>query len=274
MVNSLFRIATTRILKQDDYSTITQEYIKQTREQMLLARETHLDYLAAKMQEPVVRKVMESFMTGTSDLKLTESEDFQTCKDLGLVKKDRYNITVANPIYKELLARQSIYSIQDAIPQPEWQWEKPDGSLDMDALLREFQIFWRENSEMWEQKSNYTEAFPHLLLMAFLQRVLNGGGRIEREYAAGRGRMDLFIEYSTYKYIIEIKLIYEKQSPDTVKSKGLEQTAKYRDIKAPDCPAYLVIFDRRDTAKGISWDERIYWQEEAVPGGTVTVVGC
>jgi len=144
----------------------------------------------------------------------------------------------------------------------------------MDALLREFQIFWRENSEIWEQKSDYTEAFPHLLLMAFLQRVLNGGGRIEREYAAGRGRMDLFVEYNKYKYVIEIKLICEKQSPDTVKIKGLEQTSKYRDAKAPKCPACLVVFDRRDTAKDRPWEERIYWQEETVPNGTVTVVGC
>jgi hypothetical protein len=117
---------------------------------------------------------------------------------------------------------------------------------------------------------NYTEAFPHLLLMAFLQRVLNGGGRIDREYAAGRGRMDLFIEYNEESYIIEIKLIHEKQSPETVKVKGLEQTAKYRDIKAPSAPAYLVIFDRRAETKEKPWEERLSWGTE----GGITVVGC
>jgi hypothetical protein len=44
----------------------------------------------------------------------------------------------------------------------------------MDNLLLEFQAFWQANSEEWEKKSKYTEAFPHLLLMAFLQRVING----------------------------------------------------------------------------------------------------
>jgi hypothetical protein len=34
---------------------------------------------------------------------------------------------------------------------------------------------------------DYTEAFLHLLLMAFLQRILNGEGNIDREYAASRG---------------------------------------------------------------------------------------
>jgi len=38
----------------------------------------------------------------------------------------------------------------------------------------------------------YTEAFPHLLLMAFLQRVATGGALIEHEYAPRRGRLDLF----------------------------------------------------------------------------------
>jgi hypothetical protein len=117
--------------------------------------------------------------------------NFRLCTDLGLVVKEDETPCIANPMYHEVLARQMTYSTQDAIPKPEWEWEKPDGTLDMEKLLQEFQKFWRKHGEVWEQKSSYTEAFPHLLAMAFLQRVLNGGGRIEREYAAGRGRMDL-----------------------------------------------------------------------------------
>ena len=270
IVNSLFMRATMRVLKRDDYSTVTCEHIEQAREQMILARETHLDSLAVRIREPAIRKVMEGLISGTPDPEFTASEGFRICTDLGLVKKERNTPMVANPIYKEVLARQLTFSAQDAIPEPEWQWEKPDGSLDMDALLREFQVFWRENSEIWEEKMSYTEAFPHLLLMAFLQRVLNGGGRIDREYAAGRGRMDLLVEYSKRKYVIEIKLIHDKQSPDSIKAKGLEQTAKYRDIKAPDNPAYLVIFDRRPETKEKSWDERLSWNQE----NGITIVEC
>ena len=274
IVNSLFKRATIRILKEDDYRAVTLDHIKQAREQMILARETHLDSLAYRMEDPKIEKLMSTLITGSVDLELVKSEAFRICNDLGLVTMKKGVPSIANPIYKEVLARQMTIGVQAMIAEPEWQWEKPDGSLDMDALLREFQIFWRENSEIWEQKSDYTEAFPHLLLMAFLQRVLNGGGRIEREYAAGRGRMDLFIEYNNKFYIIEIKLVQEKQSPDTVKEKGLEQIVKYRETKAPGCPSYLMIFDRRDIAKSLSWDERIYWQEENIPGGTITVLGC
>jgi len=190
--------------------------------------------------------------------------------DLGLVKKERNTPMVANPMYKEVLARQLTFSTQDAIPEPEWQWEKPDGSLDMDALLKEFQKFWRRNSEVWEQKSDYTEAFPHLLLMAFLQRVLNGGGHINREYAAGRGRMDLAVEYNNKMYIIEIKLIYSYDSPDEVREEGLKQITKYRDKTDVSASAYLVIFDRRPETKQKPWEERLSWTTE----GGITVVGC
>jgi hypothetical protein len=270
IVNSLFKRATMRVLDEDSRETVTLEHIKEAREQMILARETHLDALAYRMEDPKVEKVMETLITGGVDMELAKGETFRICTDLGLVTMEKGVPSIANPIYREVLARQMTFGVQAMIPEPEWQWKKPDGSLDMEALLKEFQVFWRENSEAWEEKMNYTEAFPHLLIMAFLQRVLNGGGRIDREYAAGRGRIDLLVEYNSGKHVIEIKLVYEKQSFDTIKAKGLEQTAKYRDTMAPNAPAYLVIFDRRTETKEKSWEERLSWETE----GSIVVVGC
>ena len=259
-----------RILHKESRDTVTLYHIKEAREQMILARETHLDALAYRLENPEIKKIMESLISGKTDPFLAESDAFRLCLDLGLVVLEKGTPSVANPIYREVIARQITYSPQLAIPEPEWQWEKPDGTLDMDALLLEFQAFWRENSEVWEERMRYTEAFPHLLLMAFLQRVLNGGGRIEREYAAGRGRMDLFVEYKTGKHVIEIKLIHDKQSPDQILTKGLEQTAKYRDTKAPDAEAYLVIFDRRTETKEKPWEERLGRTTE----NGITIVSC
>ena len=270
IVNSLFKRATMRVLDEASTETVTLAHVREAREQMVLARETHLDALAYRLENPTIRKLMGSLMVGASDPLLAEGEGFRLCLDLGLVTKEKGGPSVANPIYREVLARHLTYSPQLAIPEPEWLWEKPDGSLDMDALLKEFQFFWRENSEMWEERMQYPEAFPHLLLMAFLQRVLNGGGRIEREYAAGRGRMDLLVEYNASRYVIEIKLVHNRQSSDTIKLKGLEQIARYRNTKAPDNPAYLVIFDRRDETKEKPWDARLTW--EAING--IVVVGC
>jgi hypothetical protein len=86
--------------------------------------------------------------------------------------------------------------------------------------------------------------------------------------------MDLAVEYRKRIYIIEIKLIHPYDTPAEIHDEGLEQIQKYRDKVDANAPAYLVIFDRRDTSKSLTWDEKIYWQEETVPCGMVTVVGC
>jgi ASC-1-like (ASCH) protein len=140
----------------------------------------------------------------------------------------------------------------------------------MEMLLKEFQKFWRRNSEIWEAKMDYTEAFPHLLLMAFLQRITNGEGRIEREYAAGRKRMDLLVEFAGKMCILEVKLVRDYDQPESVKEDGLEQIREYRDKFDQSIPCYLIIFDRRSEGKKLAWEQRIQWNVE----GDVTVVGC
>ena len=45
----------------------------------------------------------------------------------------------------------------------------------------------RADSEPWLKRFDYPEAAPQRL-QAFLQKVVNGGGRIEWEYGLGRGR--------------------------------------------------------------------------------------
>jgi hypothetical protein len=219
---------------------------------------------------------MESLMTGESNPMLANSEAFRICLDLGLVTTEGGVPSIANPIYREVIARQLTYSPQLAIPAPEWQWQNTDGTLNMDGLLREFQAFWQTNSEAWDEMMNYTEAFPHLLLMAFLQRVTNGDGRIEREYAAGRGRMDLAVEYNGAWNIIEIKLLRKGKTFDAIKAEGIRQTLRYKETFSPffrpkDCSsvnAYLVIFDRRSDP--LPWNDRLTWTKE----GEITIIGC
>ena len=109
-----------------------------------------------------------------------------------------------------------------------------------------------------------------MLLMAFLQRVLNGGGHIDRDYGAGRGRVDLYVEFNGFRHIIEIKMVHWYQTPEAVRKTGLKQIIKNRDRFSPDIPAYLVIFDRCPEIRQKSWDERITWERES----DIIVLGC
>ena len=278
IVNNLFKRATLQILDADKYETVTLDHVQQARELMIQARETHLDSITFRLELPRVRKVVEKLLTGEVDMQLAGSDDFRFCLDLGLVANNNGEMRIANPIYREVLARDISFGAQVMMPQPTFRWQKSDGTLDMDTLLKEFQEFWQENSEIWEEKSDYTEAFPHLLLMAFLQRITNGEGHIEREYAAGRKRMDLAIEFGGSWNIIEIKLLRDRQTFEKVKAEGLKQITNYRDIFSSSrrmkdgkkIPCYLLIFDRRSEDKKLPWEERITWNVE----GEVTVVGC
>ena len=273
IVNSLFKRATLQLMEERSVETVTRAHIEQAREREIEARETHLDALGERLKDPRMRRVVEPILTGEFNPDLGRTNpDVMLAMDLGLVQwRSETGLIISNPIYTEILTRHLYSGYHDILPPPSsWQWQNAAGDLDMDKLLKEFQKFWRRHSDNWEERADYTEAFPHLLLMAFLQRVLNGGGHIERECAAGRGRMDLGIEYKQRWYIIEIKLIHHHDGFQTVREEGLEQIRAYRDKMAPGAPAYLMIFDRRSQTKTKSWDERISWEEE----GDVTVLGC
>ena len=173
-----------------------------------------------------------------------------------------------------MLARELSYGMQMAIPPPEFRWKRDDGGIDMDALMAGFQKFWAWHSEMWEEKADYTEAFPHLLLMAFLQRIVNGGGNIEREYAAGRDRVDLMIDYGGRRNIIEIKLVHPKRGRETTLAIGLEQIARYNDTIGADS-LHLVIFDRRPEYRAKPWEERLAREVRTTAAGKpVAVIWC
>jgi hypothetical protein len=140
-----------------------------------------------------------------------------------------------------------------------------DGHIDMDFLMRDFQQFWRENSQIWIERYNYKEAAPHLVMMAFLQRVVNGGGQIIRDMAAGSGRLDLCLVYKGKKYPIELKIRY---GPKYLED-GLDQTARYMDVHGCS-EGWLAIFDRREN---VAWEDKIFMEKKTVNGKKITVVG-
>jgi hypothetical protein len=281
IVNSLFMRATMRVLRNDSTETVDINHVIEARKQMIEARETHLDALGIRLRDTRVKRVIQTIMTGAIDPPLGRTNpDVEFCMDLGLVSwESDTGFTIANPVYEEIITRYLNSEYHDSLPPPSaWKWQKADGSLDMDSLLREFQIFWRTHSEIWEQTADYTEAFPHLLLMAFLQRITNGNGPIEREYAAGRGRIDLAVEYRGEWNIIEIKLLRKGHSFESVRDQGIEQVLRYYDTFKPGCGSpggpvkgcYLVVFDRRPDAKKIPWSKKLHWVKEdmAAPGKT------
>jgi hypothetical protein len=115
--------------------------------------------------------------------------------DLGLIRNNGGNYVVANAIYREVLPRELSYVMEVGMTsRPTQLWYvSSDGRINMKKLLREFQQFFRENIESWKEGFDYKEAGFQLLLQAFLQRIVNGSGLIDREYALGCGRVDWLV---------------------------------------------------------------------------------
>jgi AAA+ ATPase superfamily predicted ATPase len=266
LVNAIARECTVELL--DDYSKpITSEHISQAIQNIILRRDTHIDSLLDKLSEERVRRIIEPMILGNIlDLPLTH-DDVQYCFDLGLIKDQNKQLVVANAIYNEVIIRTLTYDTQyhlNSLVQN--VWIDKSGRLEMNKLLKGFQEFWRENSEIWINRYFYREAAPHLILQAFLQRVINGGGDILREYAVNRGRIDICVKHNGIKYPIELKIMYSKNTLP----KGIEQLTNYIEDLG-ETTGWLVIFNRDPK---ISWDKKIYWQTNEENGKTIHIVGA
>ena len=145
------------------------------------------------------------------------------------------------------------------------------GRLDIDAILSEFAIWWKENAEVMLSGHVYHEVAAQIVFMAWLQRVVNGGGIIDREYGVGRGRMDALIRWPVpgarnsrewQREAFELK-VWVKGKPDPL-TKGLEQLERYLDGLGLT-QGTLVVFDRRPEAKNSS--ERTVISETTTPKG-------
>ena len=247
--------------------------IHAARERLILRRETHLDQLTDKLREPRVRRVIEPVLRGDDAIADLRPDDLDYVRDLGLVARDG-PIRVANPIYREVIPRDLTANTQDGLTHEPVRYVDADGGLDLTRLLAAFQAFFREHSEHWIERFQYREAGPQLLLQAFLQRIVNSGGRVEREYGLGRMRTDLLVVWpadappaQSRRMVIECKLL--RGAMERTVREGLRQTRRYLD-RCAAAEGHLVIFDR---TPGKEWREKLFCRRETGGGAVITVWG-
>ena len=277
LVNALGYEVTMNMRENRDRSIrIIPEMIYRAQERIIYRRDTHIDILIDKLREERVRNVIAPILAnedGEVEQPLKE-DDIQYVIDLGLIVRGK-PLRIANAIYREIIPRELTWARQQTlVQQPVW-YMNPDNSINMEKLLLDFQQFFRENADAWIERFDYKESGPQLLLQAFLQRVVNGGGYIDREYGLGRGRTDLLITKPlTEQYggpfqriVLELKIL--RSNVEATIQKGLEQTAGYMDkCGGVINEGHFILFDRRPDR---SWDEKIWHRTEQYNGRTITV---
>ena len=249
LVNSLAREIVDKMAVPIE-GPITAEHVEQAKERLILARATHLDSLVDRLREPRVRRIIEPLIAGETLAGDIYDDDAAYVRDLGLVAPGK-PLRVANPIYREVVVRVLGNVVEDNITAEPESFRLPDGRLAFRRVLRAFATFWREHGEILACGMPYPEAAPQLVLMAFLQRIVNGGGFIDREYGVGRGRVDLLIRFpyrrpdgsrAVQRRAVEIK-VWRKGQRDPL-AKGLRQLDEYL-ARLRLGRGTLVIFDAR-----------------------------
>jgi hypothetical protein len=255
-------------LVSDPTEAITVDHIQEAKEILIRRQDTHLDSLGERLREPRVRAIIEPMLAG-QDLGETPDDDRQFLVDLGLVRRDpQGGLVIANPIYREVIPRVLTGGTQDSLPQIAPSWLSADGELDSDRLLEAFLVFWRQHGEPLLRSVSYHEIAPHIVLMAFLHRVVNGGGTLDREYAIGSDRMDICLRYGKTTLGIELK-VWRDRGSDPL-GKGLVQLEGYLARLGLET-GWLVIFDQRSGQPSIE-ERTITTLERTAKGRVVTVI--
>jgi hypothetical protein len=261
LVNALAAELTDRIVP-DRATAITAADVDRARDVLIARQDTHLDSLSERLREPRVRAIVEPLLAGAT-LPDVPRDDLRYVLDLGLLREDpAEGLAPANAIYREVIARDLATTPRASLPGLQPSWLDADGRLDAARLLETFVAFWRRHGEALLGAAPYHEVAPHLVLMAFLDRVVNGGGRVEREYAIGRGRMDLLVEYGDQRLAIELK-VWREGEPDPLEE-GLAQLDGYLAGLGLET-GWLVLFDRRSGQPRIG--QRTSASEATTPSG-------
>jgi hypothetical protein len=251
---------------RDHRVAVTAAHVEAAKETIILERRTHIDSLIHKLRDPRVRKILDPMLAGDRINVEPLDDDLAYTLGLGIIRMVGGRPEIANPIYREVIPRALSYFQQIQIANEPASFVRPDGSLDMPKIMAEWQVFWRKDGHLAAAGFSYKESGPHLMLMAFLQRVVNGGGLVEREYGLGRGALDLLIVWRGARHAIEVKLRRDTET----EADALEQVCRYLDALGLS-EGWLVMFDLRST---LPWAERLTTRTLELPGKTVRVVGC
>ena len=255
---------------RDRSREITPGMIGAARERLILEGPAHFGQIAHRLEEERVRKVLDPILAGVETAPEFAADDLRYVRDVGLIATDS-PVRIANPIYGEVVPRLLAEEVEPRVVLDDARFVRGDGGLEVPALLRAFQQFFRENAEWWLRDTRFHEYGAQVLLQAFLQRVVNAGGHITREHGLGRGRTDLLVSWRKQDepqvFVIECKVRRQRDGLDEVIRRGALQTAGYAD-RSGAAEGHLLVFDRDDRK---SWEEKVFHREARVrPTGGAT----
>jgi len=242
-------------------NVIDEEDIRAAAEDVILLRETHFDQLAAMLMNDRVRRVIEPMIIGADPVRAGANlDDLRYLEDLGLLKKalDTEHYTFSNKLYSEIIPRELVAGASqlkaiETIDRNSF-FDVKKCTVKMMELMNSWVAFYLENFYAIRDAHNYKEDVFHIVFFAFLQRIINGGGRIRREFAINENAADVVIEIphteeGLQREVIELKTYRTSDTagfPSVVKHAKEQLTKKYlapMQLKS----GYLIIWNQKAT---------------------------
>ena len=164
------------------------------------------------------------------------------------------HLMIQNRIYRERIANMMIskwHTSQLGTFHPvsanfdfRGSYRLPNGGLDMEKVIGNFQIFMRENHS--DKDRRFLERDGRIIFLAYLKPILNGSGyEFKEPQISDEKRLDIVITYNQFKYVAELKIWYG----EAAHQKGLAQLTDYLERQGLQT-GYLLIFDH---SKRKSW---------------------
>ncbi|OHV63307.1 AAA family ATPase [Pseudofrankia sp. BMG5.36] len=267
-------------MKVHTSTSITTDDVDEAAERIIVARATHVDSLLDKLRDPRVRRIIEPILAGAEVRFDPFADDLAYTVDLGLVRRTASTVEIANPIYRNVITRVLADGLFEGVvgaPQPR-SFVLPDGRLDLDGLLAGFTGFWHNSEDLLQGDVPYQEVTPHVTLLGYLDRAINGSGFVDREYGVGRGALDLLIRWNhvgpegrptVQRQALEVKT-HRPGDPDPTTA-GINQLDGYL-LRLGLPTGHLVIFDQRPAERKRVAIELGSQTVTSPSGRTITVV--
>ena len=159
----------------------------------------------------------------------------------GYLSKDKNNyVIVSNKIFSELIFNYMTSKI-DTFTMSDYniksRFETKEGGLNIKEVLISFQKFMK--SARSSENNKFLETDGRLIFLAFIKPIINGTGFAYKEVqVSDNKRLDVVIQYNSFKYIIELK----RWSGIKYHEGGKVQLYDYLDIEELQ-HGYLLVFN-------------------------------
>jgi len=245
LVSSLAKLLVEKIAPKPRQK-IRLEHVQKAIQELIASRNANFDSLFKNAHHPRLFPLVLDLLEGEKYRYNIQDDDIDLGVKYGIFAESERRLGVANLIYAQVLFQHferelKGLGIKEIVAAN--HFEDRHGRLNFRLILEKFQAFMKAKGREVVEHPTFREATGQLLLLSYIDQLVNGKGWTFKEVRTGKGRIDVLCCYGRQKEVVELKLWYGANRY----SQGLQQLVKYLESESLD-HGYLVVLDRRENS--------------------------